>query len=154
MPFMCCLKSRTDPVSRPMKGQAYLLSGCVEARSRWRDATTRRTIAAIPTDPILIDIQEAAALESAEAVGLSRGRLVLRRFLRRRLSVIGLGVLEFFRVDVVNGIWLAFLGWFLLSAGASEEASTQARVLLKSVPVSSAMHSGVVTVPDSLLLRT
>lgn len=62
--------------------------------------------------------------------------------------LIGLGVLEFFQVNVVNGIWLAFLGWFLLSAGAAEESSTQARVLLKSVPVSSAMHSGVVTVPD------
>lgn len=61
---------------------------------------------AIPTDPILIDIQEAAALEAAEAVGLSRGRLVLRRFLRRRLSVIGLGVLVFLFV-------LAFVGPYL-----------------------------------------
>ena len=61
---------------------------------------------AIPTDPILIDLQEAAALEAAEAVGLSRGRLVLRRFLRRRLSVIGLGVLVFLFV-------LAFVGPYL-----------------------------------------
>jgi peptide/nickel transport system permease protein len=50
---------------------------------------------AIPTDPILLDLEEAAALEAADSAGLSRGRLVLRRFLRRRLSVIGLAVLLF-----------------------------------------------------------
>ena len=61
---------------------------------------------AIPTDPILFDLDEAAALESAEAAGLSRGRLVLRRFLRRRLSVAGLAVLVFLFV-------LAFLGPYL-----------------------------------------
>jgi peptide/nickel transport system permease protein len=61
---------------------------------------------AIPTDPILLDLDEAAALESAEAAGLSRGRLVLRRFLRRRLSVIGLGVIVFLFV-------LAFVGPYL-----------------------------------------
>ena len=48
---------------------------------------------AIPTDPILVDMEEAASVQAAESAGLSRGRLVLRRFLRRRLSVIGLGVL-------------------------------------------------------------
>jgi peptide/nickel transport system permease protein len=48
---------------------------------------------AIPTDPILIDLQEAAALESADGAGIGRGRLVLRRFLRRRLAVGGLVVL-------------------------------------------------------------
>jgi peptide/nickel transport system permease protein len=48
---------------------------------------------AIPTDPILIDLREAAALESADDAGIGRGRLVLRRFLRRRLAVGGLVVL-------------------------------------------------------------
>jgi glutathione transport system permease protein len=48
---------------------------------------------AIPTDPILIDLQEAAALETADDAGIGRGRLVLRRFLRRRLAVGGLVVL-------------------------------------------------------------
>jgi peptide/nickel transport system permease protein len=48
---------------------------------------------AIPTDPILIDLQEAAALEAADDAGIGRGRLVLRRFLRRRLAVGGLVVL-------------------------------------------------------------
>ncbi|TMD92036.1 MAG: ABC transporter permease [Chloroflexi bacterium] len=54
----------------------------------------------------MFDLDEAAALESAEAAGLSRGRLVLRRFLRRRLSVAGLAVLVFLFV-------LAFLGPYL-----------------------------------------
>src|SRR6266566_1174468 len=49
---------------------------------------------------------------------------------------------------VHNGIWIAFLGWFLLSAAASEEAGSAVRTLLRSVPVSAAMTSPVVTLPD------
>lgn len=62
--------------------------------------------------------------------------------------MIGGGVLEFFLGSVGNGIWIAFLGWFLLSAGASEEAGSTVRALLKNVPVSAAMTSPVVTLPD------
>jgi peptide/nickel transport system permease protein len=61
---------------------------------------------AIPTDPILIDIEEAAAVDSAEGAGIGRGRLVLRRFLRRRLAVGGLVVL-------VLLFALAFLGPYI-----------------------------------------
>ncbi len=61
---------------------------------------------AIPTDPILIDIDEAAAVDSAEKAGIGRGRLVLRRFLRRRLAVGGLVVL-------VLLFALAFLGPYI-----------------------------------------
>ncbi len=49
---------------------------------------------AIPTDPILVDVDEASALGSGEFAGITRGRLVLRRFRRRRLSVVGLVVLS------------------------------------------------------------
>jgi Zn-dependent protease/CBS domain-containing protein len=62
--------------------------------------------------------------------------------------MIGLGVLALFTGAVINGIWLAFLGWFLLSAGSSEEAGTTFRAALKSVPVSAAMTSPVITIPD------
>jgi Mg/Co/Ni transporter MgtE len=48
----------------------------------------------------------------------------------------------------VNGIWIVFIGLFLLSAGASEETGTAVRALLKAVPVSAAMTSPVVTIPD------
>ena len=62
--------------------------------------------------------------------------------------MIGFGVLELFTGAVANGIWIAFLGWFLLSAAASEEAGSTVRALLKNVPVSAAMTSPVVTLPD------
>ncbi len=45
-------------------------------------------------------------------------------------------------------VGMAILGWFLLSAGASEEAGSAVRSLLRSVPVSAAMTSPVVTLPD------
>jgi len=62
--------------------------------------------------------------------------------------MIAAGVLELFLGEVANGIWIAFLGWFLLSAAASEEAGSTVRTLLRSVPVSAAMTSPVVTLPD------
>ncbi len=64
--------------------------------------------------------------------------------------MIGIGVLELFTGGVIDGIWLAFLGWFLLSAGSSEEAGTRIKASLRAVPVSAAMSSPVVTVPDWL----
>jgi Zn-dependent protease len=58
------------------------------------------------------------------------------------------GAVELFLGAPVNGIWIVFLGLFLLSAGASEEAGSTVRTLLRSVPVSAAMTSPVVTLPD------
>ena len=62
---------------------------------------------AIPTDPILLDIEEAAALEAADAVAIGRGRLVLRRFLRRRLAVGGLVVLVLLFVLAFAGPYIS-----------------------------------------------
>lgn len=62
--------------------------------------------------------------------------------------MIGGGVLELFLNDVGSGIWIAFLGWFLLSAASAEEAGSAVQSLLRSVPVSAAMTSPVVTLPD------
>lgn len=58
------------------------------------------------------------------------------------------GVLELFFGAIANGIWIAFLGWFLLSAASAEEAGSAVQSLLRSVPVSAAMTSPVVTLPD------
>jgi len=62
--------------------------------------------------------------------------------------MIAAGVLELFLGSVASGIWTAFLGWFLLSAGAAEEAGSTVRSMLRSIPVSAAMTSPVVTLPD------
>jgi Zn-dependent protease/predicted transcriptional regulator len=67
--------------------------------------------------------------------------------------MIAIGVLELFTGAVVGGIWIAFIGWFLLSAGSSEEAGITIKALLKSVPVSAAMTAPVVTVPDWLTVE-
>lgn len=62
--------------------------------------------------------------------------------------MIAAGLLELVLGAVFNGIWIAILGWFLLSAAASEEAGSNIRTLLRAVPVSAAMTSPVVTLPD------
>jgi Zn-dependent protease/CBS domain-containing protein len=67
--------------------------------------------------------------------------------------MIALGVFELFTGSYISGIWIAFVGWFLLSAGGSEEAGGVVRDLLRSVPVSAAMTSPVVTVPDWLTVE-
>lgn len=67
--------------------------------------------------------------------------------------MIALGVVSLFFGQAVQGIWIAFIGWFLLSAGASEEAGSTVRTMLLGVPVSAAMSSPVVTVPDWLTIE-
>src|SRR5437868_8328657 len=46
--------------------------------------------------------------------------------------MIALGIVLTFTVSVVNGIWLAFIGWFLLSAGSQEEAGSVMKAALRS----------------------
>jgi Zn-dependent protease len=67
--------------------------------------------------------------------------------------MIALGVFELFSGLLVNGIWIAFIGWFLLSAAGAAESATTTRAALRSVPVSAAMSSPVVTVPDWLMIE-
>ncbi|HKF76974.1 MAG TPA: site-2 protease family protein [Candidatus Dormibacteraeota bacterium] len=82
--------------------------------------------------------------------GVHRAVLVGRVF---AFLMIGFGLLELFRGDVVDGIWIAFIGWFLLSAASAEESAATTRSMLRSVPVSAAMTSPVVTVPDWLTVE-
>jgi Zn-dependent protease/CBS domain-containing protein len=67
--------------------------------------------------------------------------------------MIGIGVIQLFTGSVIQGIWLAFIGWFLLSAGSSEEQGSLMKAALKSVPVSAAMSSPVITIPDWLTVE-
>ncbi|HYM65821.1 MAG TPA: site-2 protease family protein, partial [Patescibacteria group bacterium] len=67
--------------------------------------------------------------------------------------MIAAGAFELFTGSVMNGIWIAFIGWFLLSAGSSEEAGTTIKALLQTVPVSTAMSAPVVTIPDWITVQ-
>lgn len=68
-------------------------------------------------------------------------------------GMIMLGFVELFFGSLLNGVWIAFIGWFLLTAAAAEETSVSAHELLRSMPVSTAMTSPVVTVPDWLTVE-
>ncbi len=67
--------------------------------------------------------------------------------------MIAFGVFEFFLGNAVNGLWIAFIGWFLLSAAGAEESATVSKSLFESLPVSAAMSSPVVTLPDSMTVE-
>src|SRR5207245_5039397 len=49
--------------------------------------------------------------------------------------MIAAGVLEVLLGQAVSGLWIAFVGWFLLSAGSAEEAGSTIRTFLRRVPV-------------------
>jgi Zn-dependent protease/CBS domain-containing protein len=62
--------------------------------------------------------------------------------------LIALGLVVLFFQDVLQGVWLAFIGWFLLSAAGAEESQVVTRELLGPVRVADAMSAPVVVVPD------
>ncbi|MHB1501380.1 MAG: site-2 protease family protein [Candidatus Dormibacteria bacterium] len=64
--------------------------------------------------------------------------------------LIAAGILEAATGAVVTGIWLAFVGWFLLSAGRAEDRQTKVLARLQGVPVSAAMATPLIRLPDWL----
>jgi len=63
------------------------------------------------------------------------------------------GLVELFFGSVVSGVWIAFVGWFLLSAAGAEESALTTRTALRSMPVSAAMTSPVVSIPDWITVQ-
>jgi Zn-dependent protease/predicted transcriptional regulator len=62
--------------------------------------------------------------------------------------LVGLGLLEFFAGGVLGGIWLVFLGWFLLSAARAEEESTRLERSLAGVRVGDVMTADPIVAPQ------
>ncbi len=60
------------------------------------------------------------------------------------------GILELIVGYSPGGVWIALIGWFLLSAAGAEEAGAVAKALLAGTPVRAAMTSPAITVPDWL----
>lgn len=82
--------------------------------------------------------------------GVHRAALVGRVF--GYLMITG-GLIEFFVGSILDGMWIVFMGWFLLSAASAEDSATTARAGLSGVPVSAAMSSPVHTIPDWLTVE-
>lgn len=65
-------------------------------------------------------------------------------------GLIALGVLAFLLGGAVGGIWLVFIGWFVLAAAEAELVAAERQLALSGLSVADAMVSDPVTVPQDL----
>jgi Zn-dependent protease/predicted transcriptional regulator len=65
-------------------------------------------------------------------------------------TLIALGLLEFLLGAGVGGLWLVFIGWFVLGAAQAERDDALAQRFLRAVRVGDAMTAGPVTCPAHL----
>ncbi|MGQ5574306.1 site-2 protease family protein [Streptomyces sp. ECR3.8] len=61
--------------------------------------------------------------------------------------LVGLGMVAFLRTGSFGGLWLALIGWFLITAATAEGRQAQLRGELAGVPVRDAMTPEPLTVP-------
>ena len=62
-------------------------------------------------------------------------------------GLVGLGLAQFLLVGGIGGLWLVFIGWFLLSAARAEETHERARHALTGVTVGDAMTPSAGAIP-------
>lgn len=67
------------------------------------------------------------------------------------LIVLGIG--GFFTGNLFDGLWIIFIGWFLLSAGQSAHAQELIQTTLRDVTVKRAMNPMPVTVPANISVQ-
>ncbi len=67
------------------------------------------------------------------------------------LIVLGIG--SFFTGNLFDGLWIIFIGWFLLSAGQSAHAQELIQTALRDVTVERAMNPTPVTVPANISIQ-
>ena len=64
-----------------------------------------------------------------------------------------LGIWIFFAGSILDGIWLGFIGWFLLSAAQSANAQVMLTSVLRGVRVAEVMNPKPTTVPADISLQ-
>ncbi len=67
--------------------------------------------------------------------------------------LIGLGLAEFALGGSLGGIWLVFLGWFLLAASAAEATRSVFDTQLAGVPASAAMTADPIVAPAAITVQ-
>jgi Zn-dependent protease/CBS domain-containing protein len=66
---------------------------------------------------------------------------------------IGFGIIEFFQGAGLGGLWLAFIGWFLLQAAGASYIQVRSRALLRGLRVKDVMSTDYETVDPSASLQ-
>jgi Zn-dependent protease/predicted transcriptional regulator len=64
-----------------------------------------------------------------------------------------IGIIFFFNGDFLDGIWLGFIGWFLLSSAHSASTQTMLQTSFQGVTVSQIMNTSPMTVPANISLQ-
>jgi Zn-dependent protease/CBS domain-containing protein len=64
-----------------------------------------------------------------------------------------LGIVEFFTGNFFNGLWIVFIGWFLLSAAQTASTQVELQSTLQGVSVGQVMNPHPVTVPANISLQ-
>jgi Zn-dependent protease len=62
-------------------------------------------------------------------------------------TFIGFGIFQIFTSQVINGIWLVMIGWFLQNAASSAQTQVMIQKALTGVTVSQAMQRDVIRIP-------
>jgi Zn-dependent protease/CBS domain-containing protein len=63
------------------------------------------------------------------------------------------GIWQFFTGNILAGIWIGFIGWFLLSAAQSANSQVMLEAMFKGVTVSEVMNAHPATVPANISLQ-
>jgi Zn-dependent protease len=63
------------------------------------------------------------------------------------------GIWQFFTGSILNGIWIGFIGWFLLNAAQSANSQVMLQSMLRGVTVGRVMNPAPVTVPANISLQ-
>jgi Zn-dependent protease/CBS domain-containing protein len=64
-----------------------------------------------------------------------------------------LGVWLFFAVNVLDGIWIGFIGWFLLVSAQSSNSQAMLQSVFRGVTVAQVMNPAPITVPANISLQ-
>lgn len=63
------------------------------------------------------------------------------------------GIWQFFGGNILNGIWIGFIGWFLLNAAQSANAQVMLQTMFKGVTVGKVMNPSPAVVPANISLQ-
>lgn len=63
------------------------------------------------------------------------------------------GIWQFFTGDLIGGIWIGFIGWFLLSSARAANSQVALQSMFRGVKVSQVMNPAPVTVPANISLQ-